>query len=471
MSDAEGLVGAAPRASRAPRRAAAAASLALFAVLAAPRAAAVVLSEDELGEESTDLGVVFRSFTLLYTGEVLEPPFSSIDSSPLSSSLFDARVMFEHKTPALKLVLANDLFLRSSSAPLESGVAGLGFGATPDRWMPLSVEQRQPDRKTTLTLGSDADWLYGAYRFERVTLTVGRQPVTLGRGTIWHPEDVVSTFSLTEIDTAYKPGVDALRVDLSLGERTELSLLGVIGWLEVDDSFPPQPLPEKRGWDANWRGSSALVVAKQGWESGEVGVLGGMVRYDWLAGVDALVSLDDVDLYGEVTANWLVDAGRDSLPAPGARARGEEQDGTVILRGNVGARWRPLEDLTVTPEAYYNGFGAKGASDYWRVAMSQRATLGEQQGWGRWYAGVIADWKLGALTEVAAAMLGNLQDPSGLGFVNLRRNLAENVDVSLGAYLPVGEGPALAAGSLLPELQSEYGSYPRFFFAELVGSL
>ena len=73
------------------------------------------------------------------------------------------------------------------------------------------------------------DWLYCAVNWGPATFTVGRQPVTFGRGKFCGPSDLVATFALTEVDTEYKPGADALRIDLGLGERTQLGLIAAAG--------------------------------------------------------------------------------------------------------------------------------------------------------------------------------------------------------------------------------------------------
>ena len=102
---------------------------------------------------------------------------------------------------------------------------------SPPRWLPLTFEHDEP----TLSLRSDADWLYAAYTAGPMTFTVGRQPITFGRGALWRTADRISTFALTEVDTEYKPGADALRIDISVAEQTQITALAAVGELESSD--------------------------------------------------------------------------------------------------------------------------------------------------------------------------------------------------------------------------------------------
>lgn len=447
---------------RSPSSTAAASLIAVTLAFGSAPAAAAVLAEDELEETSTEAGVVLRSFTFLLTGDILEPPYTLEDNDPVATSVFDARVYFQHKTPSLKFVAANDFSLQLTSSATYS-IFSFGQGLPPPRWLPLTFTLTQPDDAPTLTLQSDVDWLYAAYTFDDVTATVGRQPIAFGRGTIWHPSDVIVSFSLTEVDTEYKPGADAARLDVALGERTNLVVLGVIGRLETMATLD-DPDRDRWNFDANLQGSALLGQLRQGWESGEIGVMAGMVRYDGLLGIDAIANLDALDIYGELTANWLNESGVDSLSAPGANGA------QPVVKALVGAHWSPDPDVTITPEIYFNGFGSLDAADYLEIAQSERVAIGEQQGLGRWYTGINAFWQVAPLTSLTWTAIANVGDLSGLLSIGIGHSLAENVDLAIGGYVPVGPLPK-SGESLFPTIESEFGTYPAFFFAELKGTL
>jgi hypothetical protein len=418
--------------------------VALLLLLAWARPArAHVLSEDEIEGSSRELGVVLRAFHFLLTGEILEPPYRMQDGNPTSIGLLDLRLYFVEARPDFKLVLHNQLVLGASS---QGGLGSLSLGRSlaPPQWLPLRFAA---DDDPTLTLSSATDWLYFSYTRGPLTLTLGRQPISVGRARIWSPMDLVGTFSLTAVDTEYKPGADAARLDWSVDERTEVMLVASVGELEDDHDL-----------DASLRGSSFIARAKRGWSWGELGVLGGYVRRDGVLGVDAVVDTGSFQVYGEATATLVTGEG---LGAPGTGS------GDVVPRAVVGATFQPHASLTVAPEIFYSGFGAWSPRDYLDVAVSERVGIGEQTTFGRLYGAALASWEIHPLISANGVVLVNLRDPSTLLSLALRHNLAGNVELLVGGYVPIGRRPEATA--LSPE--SEFGLYPYFFFAELKAAI
>jgi hypothetical protein len=416
----------------------------LLLVLAWARpATGYVLSEDEIEGSSRELGVVLRAFHFLLTGEILKPPYRMQDGNPTGIGLLDLRLYFIETQPDFKLVLHNQLVLGTSS---QGGLGSLSLGRSlaPPQWLPLRFEA---DDDPTLTLASAVDWLYGSYTRGPLTLTLGRQPISVGRARIWSPMDLVGTFSLTEVDTEYKPGADAARLDWSVDERTDVMLVASVGELEDDHDL-----------DVSLRGSSFIARAKRGWSWGELGAMGGYVRRDGMVGVDAVVDTGSFQVYGEATATLVTG---DSLGAPGV------DSGDIVPRAVVGATFQPHGSLTVAPEIFYSGFGAWAPRDYLDVAVSERAGIGEQTTLGRLYGAALVSWEMHPLLSANAVALVNLRDPSTLLSLALRHNLAGNVDLLVGGYVPVGRRPETTA--LSPA--SEFGLYPYFFFAELKAAI
>src|SRR5262249_51877710 len=63
----------------------------------------------------------------------------------------------------------------------------------------------------------------------RVTLTLGRQAVGWGRGVLFGAVDLFAPFSPLEADREWRRGVDALRVDIKLGDRVSLDSVAAFG--------------------------------------------------------------------------------------------------------------------------------------------------------------------------------------------------------------------------------------------------
>ncbi len=434
--------------SRSVPKAWAAAAAVLAMTAASARGGAEVLSEDELEGESTELGAVLRGFSFVLAGDVLTPPLNAEDASPTGIGLFDLRAYFAHKTPELELVVHNQ-FTTQARSHEGLGAMPIGRGVSPSRWLPLTFHAANEE---TVTLTSAVDWLYAAYLVGPVSVTLGRQPVTFGRGRLWRTADCISAFALTEVDTEYKPGADAVRIDWTAAEQTSVTALGAVGELES----------ASHDVDATLRGSSFVARVKQGWDGGELGLLGGFVRNDAIVSVDAVFDVGEFDVYGELTMVKLTDQ---SLEAPAL-----DDPDLPAFQALAGATFRPSDELTIIPELYLNSLGAWQPEDYLEVALSKRVAIGQQTALGMLYAGVSNDWQMHPLWYLVYATIANLRDPSALVSLAVRHNLADNVEVQTGGYLPVGRAPELPWAPLpFPVLQSEYGSYPYFFFAEVKG--
>lgn len=421
-------------------------------------AGAWVLAEDELEERSTELGLLIRTFAF-----VLEP-LPTLDTKGVKGlglidetqglGILDLRLSFSHKTPRLQLVLHNQLTLTARSMAPSAGSMVMGRGMEPLRWFPLQADISDDDG---ITLRESVDWAYAAVTWGRAVITVGRQPITFGRGKFWKPMDLITTFALTEVDTEYKPGADALRVDLSLFEQTNITVVAVAG--EHTDELS--------------RGSAFALRAKQGWSRGELGLLGGFIRRDGVIGADAVIDLGSFDIYAEATITIVTDESLSlTLNLP--------ETNRAVVRGLVGATFKPVSKLTLTPEIFFNGFGRWDPSEYLQVALSERAAIGETFNLGMLYLAGVAQWEAHPLVNLTAGAILNPRDPSGLLTLGAALSAADNIQLQAGAYLPLGEtpqpGPDPLLGPpdqlpgppiLLGATRSEFGLYPIFFFVEL----
>lgn len=410
----------------------------------ASNASATVLSEDELEGSSTSLGAVWRSFGFTLAGPVLAPPYAPLGLSPLVAGIFDTRLYFERKTNRYQFVVHPQLTLRGFSHEVGS-FASLGRGPSPPRWLPLS---RDFVDESTVKLRGQFDRLYLGYTFGPATVVVGRQAVTFGRGRLWRTSDVVSTFSLTEVDTEYKPGSDALRIDIHFGESRDLTLVAAAGEIEN----------EEHDAEVTVQGSTALARYQHGGAIGEIAAMAGMVRGDVFVSLDGTLDLGSFEIYGEAS---LTHPTSNSLSTPTATD-------SPIMKGLLGANFKPAAKVTFTPEFMYSGFGTWHSDDYLKALSSERVAIGEQTTIGRVYAGLATQVELDPLWNLVTAQIVNLHDPSGLFSLALQHNLANNASVLFGAYAPMGKLPK---SGFLPLPQSEFGSYPYFVFTELKGVL
>ena len=69
------------------------------------------------------------------------------------------------------------------------------------------------DVNNSTHFGYELDRAVYKQRFSNTTLAIGRQSIDWGSGRFWQPLNVFGSFAPTDLDTDYKPGIDALRLD------------------------------------------------------------------------------------------------------------------------------------------------------------------------------------------------------------------------------------------------------------------
>ena len=450
--------------------------LAFCLLLASAPAHAFVIFEDPLEEESLELGVLVRSFAFLQAGSVLRQPYAMEDGDPTGRGMLDLRLSLEYRSSWLKVVI-HDQLTGSVTAPSQASVFSMGRGLEPRRVIPLEVDLIDEEG---FSLRNVVDWAYLAVTFGPVTITVGRQPVTFGRGKLWQATDLVSTFSLTEVDTEFKPGADAVRLDWTVAAGRQITAVAALGEEVTQKRLKLPGLPELSvGYEddgVGLGGSAFLLRYQHGWDSGEAGAMAGFVRGDAVLALDAAYDAGSFDMYAEVAVSILTDL---SL---GRRGPAEEADPPdAVVRAVVGGTFKPHAKVTVIPEIHYNGFGALDPDDYLLVAQSARVAVGETYSMGQFYLGATCLWEAHPLLNIVAVGIMNARDPSGLLSLAGTYNLASNVDLVLGMYLPLGRVPDVSQvpangvpdpfSGAMPEPRSEFGMYPYFFFVELKAAI
>ncbi|MEO8551897.1 MAG: hypothetical protein ABI678_18100 [Kofleriaceae bacterium] len=404
-------------------------------------ARATVLTEDPLSGDSLSIGATARSFNYVMDGGLLDAPGMDPNAATIGVSLTDLRLRGELKRGDwLTIALHDSLTLTTSSFSLaeSGGPLALGQGRLPATWLPLdwSIEDGPQ-----LSLHDRIDWGYARITKGAISLTVGRQPVTFGRGSLWTPEDIVDPFSPVQIDTEFKPGVDAARVDVTFGTHVTLAVLGVAG-----DTRDAHDLAIRKD------GSSAIQRLEVSLGTTRLGLMTGYVRGDAFGALDLFVDLGGADLHGEVTGTYVPDASR----------RPFERE--VFGRAVLGSTFQLSSRLTGTIEGYWNGSGTTHPSQYEEVLSSPRLASGETYNLGVLYGGAVADLTLHALVHVAAAAIVNVIDGSALLAPSVHFNASTNTQLIAGAFFTVGKAPDFSGGSIA---RSEFALYPNLFHFDL----
>ncbi len=415
--------------------------LVLALLLVAAPARAIVVSEDPFEGNSFSVGGAVRSYNLLLRGGPLDNQLVPKDYNPATLSILAVRPKLELKRAKVDFKVHDELVSTSSTLPtaLVGNTLSIGRGAETPAWLPL---QWTAVDRASYQLTDRVDWVYARLTAGDFSFTLGRQPVSIGRGQIWTPEDLLAPFSPLQLNTEYKPGVDAARADWTISDNATLLLIGSLGARNPDHDFQVKK-----------DGSAVLSRFELSLDKLRLGALAGDVRGDAVGGIDLFVDLGHKsDLHGSGTVTYVPDHSR--------RRYGR----AAFNRAVLGTTMQPAKKLVLTAEMYFNGSGAPKPADYFGEFASPRFAVGEEYNVGRLYAGVAADWEVHPLLHLLTSAIMNLEDPSALIAPELDYNVAENALLVAGAFIPVGRGADYRLTGVTPH--SEFGLYPQMYHVD-----
>lgn len=279
-----------------------------------------------------------------------------------------------------------------------------------------------------------------------LTLALGRQPVSFGAGRFFTPLDLVSPFFPGTIDSEYKPGVDAARLDAYAGLRGQWTV--VAAWVgDCSLALGPQ--------DQACEQAGVEDLALASWTRLTVGVSDlalflAEVHDDEVVGLSVVSGVGPVGLYGDASL---------TLPPGHLDARAPTED--PFVRAAVGADWRPGGRTTLSAEAYLQTNGSADPADHLAQYAGARYLRGELWAAGRGYLALSLAQELRPTLQGSLALLTNVEEPSALLLPGLSASLADDVELTAGAYVGLGRRPEGLA------LRSELGFVPVTAYSRL----
>ena len=300
--------------------------------------------------------------------------------------------------------------LHSDGLPVNGAVPANRF-----RYQPLAEDWiDRGDRDRSTRVGYALDRAVYRWRHEAIALSVGRQPIDWGAGRFWQPLNVFGAFAPTDLDTDFKPGIDAAVLDWYPGPLSSLTLAYVLS---------PRDEPVEDSIAMHYRQPVGASMA--------LALLAGRVQGDNLVGA----SLEG-DVHG---MGWRVEATRHGL--------GDTPDGHLFWIAGLDYQ---LDDGTLLiAEWYDNTAGAGEAGTLPTVAASERATDGLLPQLGRRVLGLGIEKDLtpllrGGYTLLASPLQGNHDErrPSLLHQVNLTWSLSNESDLLVSLLVASGRGLA-----------------------------
>ncbi|MDH5785307.1 MAG: hypothetical protein OEZ16_06830 [Chromatiales bacterium] len=277
------------------------------------------------------------------------------------------------------------------------------------------------DNSTTVRY--EMDRLYYRYHLSDAALSVGRQAVEWGSGRFWQPLNVFGAFSPTDLDTDYKPGIDALSVEYFSSQFS--SLHGVYALGPEDQSVI--------------KDSGALHYRRQMGQLSQLTLLAAKITGNRVYGAAFESSLDGV--------GWRIEGVNYELESTGDRSH------FVI----AGIDYHFDGGTMVIAEYYNNSRGATSEQDLSGSYSDPLIASGLQQHLSRQLVGIGLSRDLTPLLNGGYTLIASQLDDgwSQLHQFNLVYSVSNESDLLASLMLPTGKGLATTG-----QPRSEFGHLP-----------
>jgi hypothetical protein len=314
--------------------------------------------------------------------------------------------------------------LRGMSGPMV-GIGAIGIlpseAAPPFRIEPLVWRMVE---STASIWRHEIDRANAHAHIGRADLTVGRQAIGWGRGAMFTSVDLFAPFSPLEVDREWRSGVDAVRADIKVTDRSSVDLVSAFGKTLDRSAFAARA----RGYG----GAFDFEVA------------GGRRGRDLFGGASSSAAVGDAEVHGEVAAF--------RLPS--------DLDDDVVWKMVIGGSYRfPIgTGVLAYAEYHYSGFGAEHPEQILSLLRTpsfvERFLRGDMQILSRHAVGITASYEASPEISYSGQWLHNPADQSGILAPAFTYTFNDAVSLLGSVYVPYGRPPSGG------QLHSEYGAAP-----------
>ncbi len=330
--------------------------------------------------------------------------------------------------PAIQDKRLNRAFL------LEFNPRGYGYRAI-DLDRKLYPDDTEPG---SFIINQNLDRAYLSLSFPKFDLYFGRQAIAWGSAHVINPTDILAPFPYNELDVEDRIGIDAIRMRYPLGFMGELDLGYVFG-----DDF-------------EFENSAFFLRGKTYIKQTDVsGMLIGF-RENLLLGFDITRYIGGAGFWVEaayVFSDALSDAGVD--------------EDKSYFRGSIGLDYSFGGGTYSYIEYHYNQAGTNDPEEYYILLNETAYTDGSVYFLGEHYLAPGFSYQITPLITAYAEAIVNLGDPSLLAAPSIEYNIEENIYLTAGGFIGIGEGfREREAIPIVPPVvpQSEFGSYGDIYF-------
>jgi len=377
---------------------------------------------------------------------VLDPP-SYVNTAPAAwqktMGLVTNRIRLEysHRLPGNMVFQgAYNLVPRVQDRTLFSNNPFL-INIDPTRYRVVDLKDRiYPDNTSeseSVGLYQNLDRAYVRWSLPQADVYIGRQAIAWGSARVVNPIDVIAPYSLEELDTENRIGVDALRVRIPMG------FMG-----EIDAGYVA-------GKNFDWKQSAVFLRNKMYVAETDLTMLAAVFRENLLLGVDVARSVGGAGVYLEAGYVFLD-------PFQSDRALVND-----YFRGTAGLDYSLSDGTYLFVEYHYNQAGVKETQDYyWNLVQNEAYSEGSVYLMGQSYIIPGISHQITPLLTLSGQIMYNVDDRSAFLTPTLEYNIAENIYLGGGLMVGLGKRPFLgdAGGTPFPVFRSEFGSYPELAY-------
>lgn len=284
------------------------------------------------------------------------------------------------------------------------------------------------------------DRLSLGYSAPSFVIRAGRQALTWGAGTVFHPMDLINPFAPGATDTEYKPGVDMIYAQVLFNDGSDLQLAAV-------------PRAETAGGPVTADASSVALRYHRSIGELTASVLVARDHGDWTAGLGLSGSIGGAVWNAEIVPT-------------------READGTIKTSGlaNISGAATILERNAIWfAEYFHNGFGAANgtALDALPDDLIDRLARGQLFNTSFDYAaaGMTLEWT--PLLSLTPTAIVNLNDGSVLLAAQATRSINDNLDLHAGVQVPVGKPLTEFGGLPVSGATAPYEAPPTTAYVEM----
>jgi hypothetical protein len=270
--------------------------------------------------------------------------------------------------------------------------------------------------------------------FNFADIYVGRQAISWGSGKLANPTDIFAPFSFNELDKEERRGIDAVRVRIPVGNLAEIDLGYVFGdRLKLSNS-------------------GFFLRSKFFMLDTDISFMIIGFKNNLLLGFDLTKPIGGAGFWfeGAYVKNNFYNKDKDEIP-----------DNYTRISTGLDYNYKGVYMMI---EYHYNGAGSKLPREYYDLFGKRAYKTNTIFLMGINYLSIMTSYQITGLLSNTNMIIYNITDKSMILSPKFEYNIAENIYLSLGAFISTGKIPYYSSCFVPPEIKSEFGMYPNMFF-------